>query len=206
MIAANQIACLKVTLDNVKPAVVRRIEVPLAIVLSNLHLVIQAVMPWWNYHLYEFRVREVRWGLADPEFDWPGSPRVLPATKSTLADLIGATGAKSFKYLYDFGDGWEHTVRIEKVIEPEPGVSYPRFIDAKGRCPPEDVGGPPGYEEYLSAIADPGHENHKDMIRWRGPGFDPSTVDVPDIEQALAKLARKWARKAAKPPRKLKAP
>ena len=203
MTAASHIARLKITLDDVRPAVLRRVEVPVSILLSDLHLVIQTVMPWWNYHLYEFRVREVRWGVPDPEFDWPGSPRVLPAKKATLADLIGATGAKSLKYLYDFGDGWEHSVRIEKIIEPETGASYPRLAGAKGRCPPEDAGGPPGYEAYLEAIGDPGHENHEDMIRWRGPGFDPETVDIAEIEMELTKLTRKWTRK---PPRKAKTP
>lgn len=200
------IARLKITLDDVEPKVIRRIEVPASILLSDLHLVIQSAMPWWNYHLYEFRVRETRWGLPDPEFEWPGAPRVLPAKKFTLADLIGATGAKTFKYLYDFGDGWEHAIKIEKIVEPEPGVAHPRLVDAKGRCPPEDVGGPWGYAEYLEAIADPNHENHEDMIRWRGAGFDPNTVDAADIEKEFAKLARKWTRKAAKPPRKPKTP
>jgi Plasmid pRiA4b ORF-3-like protein len=200
------IARLKITLDDVEPKVLHRIEVPASILLSDLHLVIQAAMPWWNYHLYEFRVREMRWGLPDPEFDWPGSPRVLPAKTFTLADLIGSTGAKTIKYLYDFGDGWEHAVKIEKIVEPEPGATYPRLVDAKGRCPPEDAGGPWGYADYLKAIADPSHENHEDMIRWRGPGFDPNTVDAADIEKEFAKLARKWARKATKPPPKPKTP
>jgi hypothetical protein len=57
---------------------------------------------------------------------------------------VGATGAKTFKYLYDFGDGWEHTIKIERIVEAEPGASYPRLLEASGRCPPEDVGGPSG--------------------------------------------------------------
>jgi hypothetical protein len=198
------IARLKITLDGVEPNVVRHIEVPVAILLSDLHLVIQAVMPWWNYHLYEFCAREARWGLPDPEFDWPGGSTVWSAEAATLADLMRTTGAKSFKYLYDFGDGWEHSVKIGKLIEAEPGVAYPRLTEAKGRCPPEDVGGPWGYESYLAAIADPEHEDYAEMIRWRGPRFDPHSVDVTALEKDLAKLARKWARKAAKAPRKTK--
>jgi len=200
----NSIARLKITLDDVKPQPVRRIEVPLGIRLSDLHLVIQIAMPWWNYHLYEFRVRDVRWGIPDPDFAFGGGPR--DARKATLRDVLEATGARSLKYLYDFGDGWEHTVRTDKIIEPEPGADYPRLVDAKGRCPPEDVGGPWGYEEYLEAIADPRHERHEEMVQWRGPGFDPDTVDLDDIERELARLARKRARKPAKPPRKPKQP
>lgn len=194
------IARLKITLDDVKPQPLRRIEVPLAIKLSDLHLVIQAAMPWWNYHLYEFRARDTGWGIPDPDFgDGP-----LDARKATLRDVLEDTGAKSLKYLYDFGDGWEHTVRIEKIIEPEDGASYPRLVDAKGRCPPEDVGGPWGYEEYLQAMADPRHERHKEMVQWRGPGFDPNSVDLDDITRDVAALARKWTRKTTRGPRKRK--
>lgn len=198
MSTSGQIARLKITLVDVTPAVVRRLEVPLAIKLSDLHLVIQTVMTWCNYHLYEFEARKMHWGLPDPEFDW-GGPRILSAKTAALADLIGPTGIKSFKYRYDFGDDWEHAIRIEKILEPEPGTIYPRLLEASGRCPPEDVGGPWGYQDYLAAISDPSHEGHEEMIGWRGPGFDPDTVDRAGLEKELAKLANKWARKSAKP-------
>ena len=196
------IARLKITLDDVKPQPVRRIEVPLGIKLSDLHLVIQAAMPWWNYHLYEFRVRDVGWGIPDPDLHLGDGP--LDARKATLRDVIEDTGAKSLKYLYDFGDGWEHSVKIEKITEPEPDMGYPRLVEAKGRCPPEDVGGPWGYEEYLEAIADPNHERHQEMVQWRGKGFDPDTVDIDEIKRGIAALARKWARAPSKPARKKK--
>jgi Plasmid pRiA4b ORF-3-like protein len=197
---------LKITLDDVEPAVLRRIEVPLAIRLSDLHLVIQAAMPWENYHLYEFRVRDMRWGLPDPDDDWPDMPKVHPAQASTLADLIETTGAKSFKYLYDFGDGWEHTLKIEKPAVLDTGAAYPRLIEAKAACPPEDVGGPWGYQSYLEAIADPKHPEHKNMIAWRGRGFDPNTADVAGIEKGVAQLARKFAPKPVKPRKKAMEP
>ncbi len=189
-----KIAGLKITLDDVQPTVTRRIEVPLDIKLADLHLVIQAAMPWDNYHLYEFRARDRRWGLPQPGFDWPDMPRVLSAKGSSLSDLVDSTGAKTFKYLYDFGDGWEHKVKIEKVCEPTSGVACPRLIDAAGRCPPEDVGGPWGYAEYLEAMADPNHERHAEMVEWRGPDFDPNIVDVAGIERQLAKLAKRLSR------------
>ena len=209
MLESGQIARLKITLDYISPAVTRRVEVPVSILLSDLHLVIQVCMPWWNYHLYEFRAGKMHWGLPDPDGDWMGGPPVLPAKKLTLDDLIGATGVKSFKYIYDFGDDWVHTIKIEKIGAAEPGVTYPRLLDAAGRCPPEDVGGPPGYEQYLEAIADPKHEQHSDLVAWRGPGFDPMTVDEANIRKQLAKLAKKWAGKGAKPakpPRKAAKP
>ena len=117
----THIVRLKITLDEVKPLVVRRIEVPLAIKLSNLHLAIQATMPWLNYHLYEFRVRDTGWGIPDPEFG--DGPR--DARKATLQDVLDDTGAKSLKYLYDFGDGWKHTIKIETITVPSPAQPIP---------------------------------------------------------------------------------
>ena len=218
-----RIARLKITLDDVEPAVMRGVEVPLGITLSDLHLVIQAVMPWEDYHLYEFTVgRSQRWALPDPDGEMFG-PGPVDARKVTLeevlegqvddapkragrlgvlaAELLAAKPAKpikSLKYLYDFGDGWEHSIKVEAITEAL-GVTYPRLVDAKGRCPPEDCGGAPGYEHYLQAIAGPKRQDHKDLIAWRGPGFDPSTVDVAEIEAALTKLARKVSPKAVKP-------
>jgi hypothetical protein len=104
------------------------------------------------------------------------------------------TGAKRLTYLYDFGDGWEHTVRLERVVAAEPGVLYPRLLEAKGRCPPEDIGGPPGYEEFLAAIADPDHERHDEITEWHDADFDPAIADVTAIEAALMKLAKRWSR------------
>ncbi len=194
------IARLKITLDHVKPVVTRRVEVPLGIKLSDLHLVIQVAMPWWSYHFYEFRAAGRRWGISDPDWSFGDDP--LDARKATLRETLEETGAKSLDYLYDFGDGWAHKVKIERIGEPEPGVTYPRLLDAKGRCPPEDVGGPWGYQEYLAAMADSQHERHAEMVRWRGPDFDPKVVDVAGIEKELAKLGRRWSRRSSRVPRK----
>ena len=101
-----------------------------------------------------------------------------PATSSTPARPGSATcsktsATKTLKYLYDFGDGWEHTIKIERLIDPEPGVVYPRLIEVSGRCPPEDCGGPWGYAELLEAIKDPKHERHAELTEWIGDDFDP---------------------------------
>lgn len=190
------IARLKITLDEVRPRVVRRLEVPLDVRLDDLHMIFQAVMPWENYHLYEFRAGKVAWGEPDPEWDFPGSSP-LPARQATLRDLLGGT-RRSFSYVYDFGDDWRHSVRVEATGEADPETAYPRLLTAEGRCPPEDVGGPWGYGSYLEAIADPGHERHAEMIDWRGPGFDPATADEAAIRKELARLAKRFARRKPK--------
>ena len=99
--------CLKVTLDDVTPTVMRRIEVPFDIRLDRLHLVLQTALGWTNSHLYEFRISDVGFGIPDPE--WCDGP--LAARKATLEKVITDTGVKTFKYLYDFGDGWEHSIK-----------------------------------------------------------------------------------------------
>ncbi len=191
----DQIARLAITLDEVKPPVRRRIEVPLSIRLDRLHRVLQIVMGWEDYHLYEFRIgRDIRYGIPDPDWDLGSSPR--SAKQETLAGLLARARNKAFKYVYDFGDDWQHTVKLEALAAPEPGTSYPRLLAAAGRCPPEDVGGPWGYAEYLEAMADPTHERHAEMVAWRGPHFDPAAVDEAAIQKRLDRLAPRRKAKA----------
>ena len=168
--SAATIARLKITLDDVKPAVLRRIEVPFDIRLDRLHLILQAAVGWTNSHLYEIRARGVRWSTPFPDQDSGGD--FLDARKVRLSEVLEDVGTKTLKYLYDFGDGWEHTIKIERLIDPEPGTLYPRLVEAKGRCPPEDVGGPWGYGEMLEALADPKHERHAETLEWLGEDFD----------------------------------
>lgn len=66
-------------------------------------------------------------------------------------------------------------------------------------CPPEDVGGAWGYEEFLEALADPGHEQHDDMVRWSGGAFDPDDAKADRIVERLNQLAKKWAPRPRKP-------
>jgi Plasmid pRiA4b ORF-3-like protein len=187
---------LKVTLEDVEPQVMRRLDVPLKIRLDRLHLVLQVAMGWTDSHLYEFTAGGTGWGV--PDADFGGGP--MAAAKTTLDDVIKDTGARTIHYLYDFGDGWDHVIKIERIGEGDPQARYPQLVTAQGRCPPEDVGGPPGYAEFLAAIADPTHEEHASMLTWCGGAFDPETPDVEHIADELDRLARRWAPR----PRKLK--
>ena len=171
----------------------RRVEVPLTIRLDRLHLVLQAAMGWTNSHLYEIRARDIGWGMPDPDFgDGP-----LDASKARLIDVLEDVGVKSLKYIYDFGDCWEHTIRIERVTDAVPGVACPRLIEAVGRCPPEDVGGSWGYREFLDVLADPDHEEYAERLEWVGGPFDATNADVESLTQAVDRIAKKWARKPA---------
>lgn len=190
---ADTIARLKIALDDVTPAVLRRIEVPFNIRLDRLHLAIQAAMGWTNTHLYEIRARDVGWGI--PDRDWGNGP--LDARKARLAAVLEDVGAKTLRYLYDFGDRWEHTIKVERLIDPEPGALYPRLIEASGRCPPEDIGGPWGYAEYLEAIGNPKHERHAEFKEWLAEDFDPNFVDASWLAEKVNALAKRWSRKPA---------
>lgn len=198
MTAPAGIARLKITLEDVNPIVMRRVEVPLAIRLDRLHAVLQTALGWTSSHLWEFRAGETGWGI--PDRDWGDGPH--DAAKAKLIDVLEDAGSRSLTYLYDFGDGWEHTVRVERVVAAEPGARYPRLIEAIGRCPPEDIGGPPGYEEFLEAIADTDHERHAEMAEWHDASFDPAVVDTASIEGGLAALAKRWSPKTRPTKRK----
>jgi hypothetical protein len=187
--SAATIARLKITLDDVKPVVLRRVEVPFDIRLDRLHLTLQAAMGWTNSHLYEIRAGGVGWSTPYPGSDF------MDARKARLDDILEDIGTKTLKYLYDFGDGWEHTIKIERLVDPKPGMLYPSLIEAKGHCPPEDVGGPWGYSELLEALADPSHERHSESKEWLADDFNPHVVDVDWLSEDVAYLAEQWPRR-----------
>jgi len=194
---AQQIARLRVEIDEVTPVVVRRVDVPLDIRLDDLHFVLQIAIGWQNCHPFEFRAGAggdgPRWGLVDKD-DPDSSP--LPAERATLADLL-RHGQKLFRYDYTYGEDWTHTVEVEAIAPPEGDARYPRLVSAENRCPPADIGGAMGYETYLRAIADPLHLNHDGMREWDDPDFDPHVLDEAAIRANLVNLGKYLGRRKA---------
>jgi Plasmid pRiA4b ORF-3-like protein. len=90
-----------------------------------------------------------------------------------------------FRYVYDFGDDWRHDIVVEKVLDPDEGIKYPVCIGGKRNCPPEDVGGPWGYEDFLEAIQDPQHPEHESMLEWVGGSFDPEEFSIDEVNDML---------------------
>ena len=88
-------------------------------------------------------------------------------------------------YEYDFGDGWEHDILVEAVLAPRPRTLYQRVVDGARACPPEDVGGIPGYEEFVKALRDTRHKAHDSMLEWAGGSFDPEAFDVDAANREL---------------------
>lgn len=179
---------IEVTLEFVEPPVTRTLQVPHTIRLDRLHLTLQAAMGWTNSHLYIFEAAGVTWGVPDPELGGAD----LPASKTSLAQVIEDTDVHTVRYVYDLGDGWEHRLQIGKITPLVPGELYPRLTEVSGQCPPEDVGGPPGYEEFCAAMKDPNHPEHVHLKDWHGTGFDAGTPPADELRLEVLKLAKRW--------------
>ena len=193
----RSLAVLKITLDDVEPKVMRRIVVRSDIRLDRLHLAIQATMGWTNSHLYEFRIGGAGWGEPDPDGIYDGP---MDAKTGRLSAVLVDAGRKTFNYIYDFGDGWSHTVKLEKIVPMIEGEAALLLLDTVGRRPPEDCGGPPGYERLLEILADPNDDEHDAMLTWCGGPFDPTRADVPTLEAAVDLLARRSSPRAPTKP------
>lgn len=158
---------LHLTLRDVTPVVVRGVDVPAAATLAEIHELLQSAIGWTDSHLHEF--------TTEPHTDGPryGPPDhdlgTLDDTTAHLRDL-----PETFVYLYDYGDGWTHDIRVLG-----PGADHPGCPYGEGTCPPEDSGGPHGHAELLAVLADPTHPDHTRMRTWAGPrhDFDQNTTD-----------------------------
>lgn len=173
---------IKVTLNDSKPPIWRRILVADTTTLIQLHAILQTVMGWADYHLHMFEINGQIYG--DPEDDETGMLGTKNETRYRLKHLVGGEGFK-FRYEYDFGDGWSHNLLVEKILPAEKGTLYPLCVTGKRACPPEDVGGVWGYEDFLKAISNPKHPEHDEMMEWVGGDFDPEFFDMEYINSAL---------------------
>jgi len=174
---------LKLWLLDIKPEIWRRLEVPATITLPRLHRVIQATIGWEDYHLHRFKIGSRTYEVPDPE-DLHGS-KAADERRVKLNTVVTDVGSE-FGYLYDFGDGWEHRLRLEAITLPQEGVFYPICVAGARSGPREDAGGPRGYDAYLAALSDPAHSRHEELLSWRGP-FDPEAFDMNAINQRLVK-------------------
>lgn len=185
----------KITLNDSEPTIWRRIQVR-ECTLDKLHEHIQTAMGWTNSHLHRFRVNEKIYG--DPELLDDGFEDDEPFIDSTMlkiSKIVPKDGKQMrFVYEYDFGDGWRHDVLFEGCLSIETGVRYPICLEGDRNCPPEDVGGMGGYAEYLEALADPSHEQHDEMLQWRGQ-FDPEAFDAMKVTRRMQRGLPNWRKK-----------
>lgn len=179
---------LKVTLQDTKPAVWRRVLVDGSSTLDHLHEMIQAAFGWWDYHLHDFEIDGSNYGVPDPDDDDWGVPTTHES--GVRLDSIAGPGSR-FLYRYDFGDNWRHDVVVEKVLPADGSVVLPACVDGRRACPPEDCGGTGGFGDLLKILADPRHPEHRERREWMGRDYDPTAFDPSEFEDNLrsAKLA-----------------
>jgi hypothetical protein len=182
--ATSPIYRLKIALAEIAPPVWRRIRVRGDLSLERLHDIFQSAMGWQNAHLHEWTVGGRRYG--QPEPDEP-EYEVDDDAKLTLREAAPVEEAR-FEYVYDLGDSWRHEVTVEKIESPDPKLRAAACLAGERACPPEDCGGPLGYEEFLKAIRDPRHPEHKDHLAWIGGRFDPEAFDLVAVNRRLRAL------------------
>ena len=177
---------LRVVLRHVKPETYRVVLVPAGITFMRLHDVIQFAMGWHDYHLHEFsfegsretftndedRVEEYRHFLANPKAERPEHQKWIDRVLDRPCRLSSKVKIDRYLekygralYTYDFGDDWEHDVILEEIVEDYPHP-YPQCLEWAGACPPEDVGGPGGYEEFLKAWRKPTNKEKRELVEW----------------------------------------
>lgn len=188
--ARSKIYQFKISLKGIKPKIWRRIQVPGKYSFYELHAAIQDAMGWSNCHLHEFTMKIPTTGqrisIGSPSPDDLGfGPETIPEENAKIARYFVSAKTKA-TYLYDFGDGWNHEIVLEKIISPEADVDYPRCVAGKRACPPEDCGGSWGYQKLLEIIRNPLHDEHKERMEWMDElgydDFDPEEFDPKSVQ------------------------
>ena len=183
---------IRLDLRHTKPPVWRRIEVPGDIPLPRLHEVIQAAMGWTDSHLHRFRTGNDR---NAPEFltqfDLDEGDEGMLEDDVRLDQIIATEGDRLW-YDYDFGDNWEHLLRVEKVLDTPPPAAV--CIAGKLACPPEDSGGTWGYSELADWVRSDYDETLRPEVfdsteegrAWLPDGWHPDAFDIDDTNELIA--------------------
>ena len=191
---------IHVVLENIEPPIWRRLVVPLETSLAQLHHILQAAMGWTDSHLHQFEIGGLRFGdteLLNAEIP-DDFQQAFDAAPVRLRDFHWEhDGTLSFVYTYDFGDNWRHTVTLEKLLATKPAPKTATCVDGARCCPPEDVGGPHGYLEFLRVLLNPEPdeiEEQRSWKRWSGGRFNPERFDVAKTDKAVRGALRKRRR------------
>jgi len=177
---------LKVTLDGIRPPIWRRVQVRGDITLFKLHKILQVVMGWDDYHLHQFVIKGESYSVISREADMLGDD-FTDEKKVKLSKVIPEEKFK-FTYEYDFGDGWGHTILVEKIFRPEEELKAPVCLKGKRSAPPEDCGGEGGYYHLLEALSDTNHPEHADMLEWLEHEYDPEYFDAEIVSELLKRI------------------
>lgn len=189
----------KIQIRNIqKPPVWRRIVIPANFTFNDLHLAIQESFGWENYHLYQFEKApyDRGWKVKIPDEMDNGDffmSEVINSEQTVVSSFIQSMNLKKFVYVYDFGDDWIHDITLEKTDEDET-ILHPVCLAGKGACPPEDCGGPWGYENMKQLLAEaPDDEESLSYKEWMGldddEEYDPSYFDINEVNARLGNLS-----------------
>ncbi len=176
----------KISLKNIRPPIWRRIQVPEDYTFWDLHVAIQDAMGWWEAHLHAFKVMNPQKGIEE-EIGIPDEGfadlehRILAGWKQKISKYFSAQNDKAL-YIYDFGDYWEHELKLEKIIASDKQKDYPICVAGRRACPPEDCGGPWGYADLLEVLSDPEHDAYESVVEWAGEEFDPGHFKVSEVD------------------------
>lgn len=184
----------KITLQDIKPAVWRRIQISETSTFWDLHIAIQDAMGWKDCHLHHFEVVDPETNekqlMGIPDDDGFDDDKTLPDLNYKVIDYIAHNN--QILYLYDYGDSWYHLIEYEGLHEKQPKKKYPVCIAGERACPPEDVGSIPGYYDFLEAINNPTHKEHDSMLEWVGGKYDSEKFDPKKVKFDNPKV--RWAR------------
>jgi len=183
---STQVYQLKVLLESTRPTVYRTTEIKADATFYDLHVAIQIMFGWHNAHLHEFKKKDLL--ISDPEFyedafDFEDE-KILDEQQIKISKVF-QTPKDRILYLYDFGDSWEHSVTLEKIIDAKENTVYPQCIRGKRCAPPEDIGGVWGFENFKEIMADPSNEEYEENKEWYGSEFDLEKVDFKEINEQL---------------------
>ena len=200
MAKSCKIITLHVQIEDIKPSVWRRIVVDGDITLRLLHHIFQAAFGWTDSHLHEFTIDDASYQMLDNEnvldfMDEMGDTPVFDDRKAKLQRLVQP--GQAFLYLYDFGDSWRHIVKVEAIETRAEPMYCATIRDGKRAGPPEDVGGAPGYADFVNSITNHRYsEEAEDRLRWAGGEFDPEAFDRRTANNTLARMAwNGWGKK-----------
>lgn len=180
--AKKSIYQIKVTLLGSKPPIWRRFQVESDITLGDVHDILQDVMGWNDSHLHQFIIDQKYYGIPMPGeiFDLE-----VEDEEDYRLDQVIKKEKQKFVYEYDFGDSWEHALEVEKILPREKNVVYPRCLDGRLACPPDDCGGIWGYYDMLEIVTRPKHPEYEEMLDWLGEDFNPEEFDLDRINKSL---------------------
>jgi len=188
---------LRITLAESDPKIWRRVEMHSGLTLHDLHYVIQNVFDWTDSHLYHFLVPPggkvtykarrdaIRYHVLPPDpYFGNDNTNDRPADEAMVGRIF-TPECKQIIYEYDFGDSWEHLVKLEKRLPGGDPDGVPQCLGGENAAPRDDMGGIPGYYQWIEALHDPADEMHKEAIEWLGEDFDPTRFDLGEVNAHL---------------------